>query len=123
MNGRRAFSPADRLENNTALPAAEDIFGAIGMAVVSDQASAAGIASLPTPITESESDLWYLWKAFGLVSELSVAGGVNSMTFEFDSKAQRKVGDGEDLVTVVENGSATTGLGFLIQFRELIKTH
>ena len=34
--------------------------GAMGMAVVSDQASALGVTAVPTPATDAASDLWYL---------------------------------------------------------------
>ena len=39
--------------------ATEDQLGAIGMAVVSDQAVAVGVTAVPTPITDMGSDLWF----------------------------------------------------------------
>ncbi len=41
--------------------AAERPFGATGFAVVSEQAGVAGVASLPAPITDESSDLWFVW--------------------------------------------------------------
>ncbi len=41
--------------------AQEDPFGAYGLAVVSDQARVAGVASVPSPITDQNSDLWFMY--------------------------------------------------------------
>jgi len=40
-----------------------------------------------------------------------------------DSKAMRKVQEGQDIAIVLENGSALDGMLFLLQFRMLVKLH
>jgi len=98
-------------------------FGALGFAVVTDQAIAAGGAALPTPITAEGSDKWFVWVPF-VVSQLAGTGGnIFGMNFDFDSKAMRKVQEGEDIAVMVENASALHGLSFIIKFRLLVKLH
>ena len=43
--------------------------------------------------------------------------------FEFDSKAQRKIVEGEAIVMLVENGSATDGLEYILMLRVLFMLH
>ena len=43
--------------------AGEAQIGAIGMCVVNDQATAAGIASLPAPVSVIGSDLWFVHRS------------------------------------------------------------
>ncbi len=105
--------------------ATEVPFGAMGMAVVSDQAVAIGITAVPTPITDESSDLFFMWTPF--VSDISVSSAIGIIKggslFEFDSKAMRKVEEGEDLAITLENASATAGLQFITKFRILLKMH
>ncbi len=89
--------------------------GALGMMVVSDVAAAAGIASIPGPVTEAEDDGWFVWVPFHNLS--SATGGSGSVgnsppgfRFEFDSKAMRKVEEGFRVAVVIENASPTNGL-------------
>ena len=107
--------------------AQEDPFGALGFMVVSETARAAGIGSIPHPGAVPESDQWFVhqfWKASMQVSvgaPTSLAGGSFWSRYEFDSKAQRKVEDGQAIVVVLENTSATAGSRFLINFRMLYR--
>jgi len=106
--------------------ASEFPFGALGMAVVTDQAFAAGAASIPAPYTESDADTFFLWESFatGLVFKSGV--GTESQPWartDFDSKAMRKVDDNSTAVVMLENGSATDGLQFIITFRMLVMLH
>ncbi len=97
-------------------------FGAMGMAVVSEQAVAIGVTAVPTPITDKGSDLWFQYQFAAAPTGTNLSyGGPNA--WEFDSRGQRKVQDGEDVVIVMENGDAAFGLSFLIQFRMLLKLH
>ncbi len=108
------------------LAASEFAHGAIGFAVVSDQAVAAGIASVPTPTLESGSGLWFLhesWShSFDFATSIGFQQGGQDM-FRLDSKAMRKVDLGQDVAIVLENGSSTAGISFVLNFRMLIKTH
>jgi len=102
--------------------ASETQIAAIGMAVVSDQASAAGVASVPTPITDLASDLFFVHKiimghnAFSTAAAFSIPGGT---VVDIDSKAMRKVNDDQDVIITAEGGAD----GFVIDVmgRMLIK--
>ena len=102
--------------------AIERPFGAVGACVVSDQALAAGVASVPTPISDADSDLWLMHQYFHApVTHLSSVGYTKvNQTFEFDSKAMRKIPADTTLIWVVETGS-TVGIRYLLQFATLIK--
>jgi len=91
--------------------------------VVSDQAVAIGITALPTPVTDNGSDLWYTYEwLLANATDLTdlAVGGVFK---EFDSRAMRKVEDGQDLIEVVESGTSTFGLNITTFQRTLIKLH
>jgi len=105
--------------------ATETPFGALGMAVVSAPAAAGGVGSIPTPISEESSELWFLWEPFIAPVVFGSAVGINKIdqTHYFDSKAMRKVEDGNTVVFVLENASALHGLEYVIKFRMLIKLH
>ncbi len=74
-----------------------------GAAIVSDQAVAVGITAVPTPDTEMGSSLFFARKimfADGVaLTDVTTPG----QYFELDSKAQRKVEIGQDIVIVEEN--------------------
>ena len=103
---------------------AERPFGAIGMSVVSEQARVAGIASLPAPITEESSDMFFLWEPWQAAAVVdSAAVAIQPMyRFDFDSKAMRKIDPGESIVVTIEN-AALAGIGaqFILKFRLLVK--
>ena len=97
------------------------------MCVVSDQAEAIGITAIPTPITDIESDLWYLHQFFLGDFLFLTSAGFNSPTGvekSIDSKAMRKVNDGQDVVLVgqsdIVSGDGTT---VMVAGRLLIKEH
>jgi len=109
------------------LAALEEQICAIGFCIVSDQASAIGVAAVPTPITDLGSDAWYLHQ---IISSTFVVGDATGFQdggnkdMNVDSKAMRKVEDGfdnvvtiESLVTVSEGVRVTTG------GRQLLKLH
>jgi len=88
----------------------EEQLGAWGMIIVNDLALAAGVASIPGPITDASDDGWFLWQSFqrqGLTS-----GAITSEQYFFDSKAMRKIREGFGVAIVVENGQAAHGLEF-----------
>jgi len=106
--------------------ASESPFGAIGFAVVSDQAIAAGVGSVPTPTFENGSDLWFLHEYTATNQTFGSAIGFQEPAIQnvvLDSKAMRKVQEGQDIAIVLENGSALDGMLFLLQFRMLVKLH
>ncbi len=105
--------------------ATEDPFGALGSAIVSDQASAIGITAIPTPWTDAGSSLFFQYQMMMANLQFSTAVAYTNVgrTWEIDSKAMRKVDIGQDLVLVAENGNAAHGLRFGIAMRYLIKTN
>jgi len=100
---------------------------AIGMCVVSDQASGIGVTAVPTPETDDGSDLWlmhqWLLTAFRFNTAVGIEAGTGHV-FSVDSKAMRKVNDDQDILVVKESntiaggGSTITSAG-----RMLIKLH
>ncbi len=106
--------------------ATEDQQVAFGGCVVSDQAVAIGVTAVPTPLTDLGSDLWYMWKmlqnSFALLSAIGVATNFNK-TWEIDSKAMRKVEDGQDIIDVFEVASTSDGLSLTSVGRMLLKLH
>ncbi len=95
---------------------------AFGACVVTEQAVAIGVTAVPTPVTDLSSDLWY---AHRWCMSSHGAGTVDSQRgqpYELDSKAMRKVETGQDLITVVENGS-NGGVIMAVAGRSLFKLH
>ncbi len=103
--------------------AVEDPFGAFGIAVVSDQAVAAGVARLPSSIAEEFSDLWLVHQFVSTTWLFLTSGAQSGNVFEFDSRAMRKVEDGMDVVSLFENANATHGIQYIVKYRMLIKLH
>ncbi len=71
----------------------EEFRGVLGQIVISDQASAAGAASIPAPITESDGD-WFTYEPFINRFEDATSVGFIQPSGTFissDSKAMRKV--------------------------------
>ena len=94
-------------------------FGALGALVLSAKAEAAGAAGTPDPVTEAASDSWFLYKSWAQPG--SAILGQPQLIVDFDSKAQRKVADGEDVAFVVANVSAVHAANVLLSFRMLVK--
>jgi len=107
--------------------AASEYFSvAYGQTVVTEQASAAGIISVPTPALESASD----WHVYARSQGLFVLGDATGFvevgaerSVQIDSKAMRKVDVGEDLVIVLENAVTSSGSIIRSFVRVLIKLH
>ena len=106
------------------LIADESQFGAFGVCVVTDQASAIGVTVIPTPITDIGSDSWFAHQLvaaallFGDATGFASPGRAN---FFLDSKAMRKVNDDQDVVMVAETAAISSGINFQIAGRILIK--
>ncbi len=105
--------------------AAENQAAVLGVAVVSDQAVAVGITALPTPVTDESSDLFYVYQA---IMSAHGAGTVDSETgkvIEYDSRAMRKVEDGQDIAYILETEvvALTQGVQMRHTGRFLIKLH
>ncbi len=96
-----------------------------GIAIVSEQALAIGVTAVPTPDTDASSDLWFVFH--DMVSRMEVSSAIrvwmNSTPSMIDSKAMRKVEDGQDFATVFETTAASAGVRVSKQGRLLIKLH
>jgi len=92
----------------------------VGGMVVSAKAVTTGATAIPDPVTEVNSDEWFLHQALsGPTATALTNNGVEQ--FHFDSRAQRKVQDGEDIVFVIANPNTVDGARFWFQFRMLVK--
>jgi len=105
--------------------AAENQIGAWAMAVVSDQASAVGVAAVPTPVTDAGSDLFFAYQPMVNAVQFATQVGFQntSRRYTVDSKAMRKVEDGQDVIIVAEFDASGAGFNLGIAGRVLIKTH
>jgi len=103
--------------------AVEEPFGAMSMAVVDEAARSAGIASLNQPIDDESADQFFVYEQWFGGNWSLAAGAADGRWYvqPFDSKAMRKVEDGQAIVQVVENASASHGVQFILKFRMLIK--
>lgn len=88
--------------------------GALGFVIVNDLAAAAGVASMPGPVTDASDEGWFVWEPF--VSSKSSAAALESVNYEFDSKGMRKLEQGFQIAVIVENASAEDQFFFEIGF-------
>ena len=109
--------------------------GAFGIGIASLAAVTAGIASVPTPISDAGSDNWLYHRFFACVTPRALTGAtaldvdnVNvvsaAVRYEVDSKAMRIMTDDQALyacVEVVEAGTALLRVSF--DSRILAKLH
>ena len=107
--------------------AAETARISLGLAVVSDQAVAIGVTAVPTPETDRASDLWFVYESLGSSFVIASNSGFTEPTgrlLHWDSKAMRKVEEGQDVAVVLEN-SALSSNGSITEVagRMLIKLH
>ena len=98
--------------------------GVMAAIVVQDQATTAGIASLPTPIDEPDAS-FFVYEPF--IHELQVQSQVgvqfpSGTLTRFDSKAMRKVGLNEDIALIAET-STVDGAIITVRGRMLVKLH
>ena len=97
-----------------------------GLCVVSDQASAIGVTAVPTPSTDNGSDLWFVFEQIQghvLLTAADDGIAVCCADQEIDSKAMRKVEDGQDMIEVAESAAASSGQILTSFTRSLIKLH
>ena len=98
---------------------------ALGCILVSDQAAAVGISAVPTPVAESGSS-WHVFET--MVSHFRVVTATGAQEAQnrlltIDSKAMRKVEEGQTVITVVQNGPNSNGVTNNVFLRTLIKLH
>ncbi len=102
-----------------------EVWGAaFGSCIVMDQAVAIGITAVPTPITDQDSDVWFMYdQMYGRFGGTTVEEVGRQK--DIDSKAMRKVEDGQDLIYVVETPAAAISVSAtsVIGGRFLLKLH
>ena len=104
--------------------AAEGYGVQMGFSVVSDQAAAIGVTAVPTPDTDIDSDKFFVFEQyfsrFEFVSGTGFDGNVGKYV-QYDSKAMRKVEEGETFVQTFE--CPNTSAAIQDSFRMLVKLH
>ena len=100
----------------------ETPIGILGIAVVTEPARVAGVASLPFPSADADAGVWQTWlpaiaASYGGTSIQSVA------QVEVDVKAQRKITSGEAIVGMFSNTHASHGSKMAVMLRFLFKLH
>ena len=93
------------------------VVGAFGMGIVSTDARAAGIASIPGPFSDSDWGGWAVLRPFSFVWEFgsNVGFARASVEIEVDSKAMRKIEANEELVFVAESQSGAFDISMPIR--------
>ena len=111
-----------RSDQTGALEAYEAAYGHI---VVSDQAVNTGIGVIPTPVQEDASDFHVYERRASQFTFISGVGidSVSGLSWGFDSKAMRKVDNGEDVAIVCETSPISLGAMLISHFRMLVKLH
>ena len=106
--------------------ASESFFGVYTKQVVTEQAAAAGVASVPSGTVEQDAD-FYVYEPIFQSFELSSGSGFETKQGDqgmhvVDSKAMRKVGNNDDIASVLDT-RAFAGAIIAIEGRTLIKLH
>ncbi len=99
------------------------LMGAFGFALVNDVAEALGITALPGPFTNQNFD-WFYWQPFASRQLVGTNIGFDSLAgkdFIIDSKAMRKLGNGDSLIMMVENASGANAIDVAFSARLLVK--
>ena len=76
--------------------------GAFGIIKVSDQAFAAGVASIPSPVNEAENNGWFVHQYISVHEGFGGANGASTQRIDVDSKAMRKFDSEETIVAILE---------------------
>ena len=89
---------------SAATSAGDGFTGAFGIGKATAAATAAGIASVPTPITEQSWDGWLYWQPVQIVAPAQTLeqGGMVFDRFDVDSKAMRKLTEDDSIFAAIE---------------------
>ncbi len=113
-----------------ATAAGDGLFGALGLAIVSDEAFAVGVTAIPGPFTDAPWGGWFWHEYFHLRGVAAQSQGADiprnttgDMFLKIDSKAQRKLGENQTIVGMIEVGAeqGTAGAVFVADTRMLFK--
>ena len=115
------------IQANTAVGTQDHMTGAFGIGIVQNTAFTAGIASVPTPVTESSDENWLFHQFFSIAPPAggeTWADGVSSaLRMDVDTKAMRHFDSDRILYAAVEIGAenGTVGLAVYFDSRVLVK--
>ncbi len=104
--------------------ATEQINGAFGMMIVTEQATSIGVSAIPFPVTDGGDDKWFVWQPFSHALEFADATGISEpaqTSYVLDSKAMRKLDDSERIAIMIENQSAAAGIRYHYLLRVLTR--
>jgi len=94
--------------------------GAIGAYIASDAAVAIGVTALLDPVTNASDDVWLWYHSFaGDGRGDGSAGGNGAMLIEVESKAMRRMEEGQSLVIVGANANALSEFAVALSLRVL----
>ncbi len=95
--------------------------GAFGLCVVSDDAFAAGAASLPGPFTDAGSELWFVHQ-YVYARNIASTAGIEAWPNQYviDSSAMRKFTEEERIVVMWESGAAVGSGAFTLFMLRLL---
>ncbi len=96
---------------------------ATGIIMVSDEAFAAGVASIPSPVTDEDDDwMWHQWHSVQS-GTLGAPGQGTEYRFIIDNKAMRKFPTGKTICAVTEVivEAGTVVVDTILNIRALIK--
>ncbi len=99
---------------------------AIGACVVSEQSDAIGVTAVPTPFTDLSSDLWFMHEILACGFTFVTGAGfdaIGGVWKDIDSKAMRKVEDGQTIIFALENSANSLGSSNTYAGRMLVKLH
>ena len=100
--------------------------GAVGIGLVSDEAFAAGVASMPTPIDDIDYEEWIWFQLFHARAPLAITAAASVVgpafgRYSIDNKAMRKFPVGKTLVAVLEvTEVASAGITAVLDVRTLV---
>ena len=83
----------------------DGLTGAVGIGIVTDEAIAAGVAAVPTPFSDDDDELWmwhHYFHCIGASTSSPSQQPAATVRMEIDSKAMRKLPQGNSLFAAVE---------------------
>jgi len=94
----------------------DGLTGAFGIGIASTAAVAAGIASVPTPITDQAAENWLYWQGFTVrqIGATEVGSNEGLWRAEIDSKAMRKTPGDVTVYAAVEVGAVVGAAAMIV---------